>query len=92
MRGGCRGGREAEEVPADCVKKDSTSPATKNFVSHFARMSEWVSPSVSRMMRPRIMYMDAAKKVGASNNSKLCMMYGPVVQFGVCLLLMARPM
>ena len=86
------GERDAEEVPADCVRKDSTSPATKSFVSHLARMSEWISPSVSRMMRPRIMYMDAAKKIGASNSSKLCMMYGPVVQFGVCLLLMARPM
>lgn len=39
--------------PADCARNESTSPKTKIFVSHFARMGEQISPSVNRIMRPR---------------------------------------
>jgi hypothetical protein len=42
-------------VPPDCAKNDRTSPPTKTFVNHFARISECSSPSAKRMIRPRIM-------------------------------------
>lgn len=66
-------GTELRDAPADCARKDSTSPVTKTFVSHLALMSEWFSPSVKRMIRPSTMYIDAAKSAGAKRRSKLWM-------------------
>lgn len=41
--------------PVDCIRKDSTSPDTNIFVNHVRRMKDLFSPSVRRMIRPKIM-------------------------------------
>jgi hypothetical protein len=58
--------------------KQSTSPPTKIFVSQVTRMSEYAVDFVRRTRRPRIMYIDAAKRMGASKMSVDWMMYGVV--------------
>lgn len=42
-------------------------------------------------MRPSSMYIDAAKRAGATRISSVCMIYGPSVQSGVSLCERARP-
>lgn len=57
--------KRSNNIPALCAKKLKTSPATNTFVNHLALITECVSPSVNRMILPRIMYIDAAKRAGA---------------------------
>lgn len=61
-------------IPEDCMTNDNTSPATKILVSQFRRMTECFSPCTRRMMRPRIMYILAAKRAGETSSRVLCMM------------------
>ena len=68
------------------------SPPTKILVSQLCLTIEYGSPSVSWMMRPSCMYIVAAKRAGATRTSMVSTMYGPRVQFGVCLQAIARAM
>lgn len=61
-------------IPDDCIRNENISPATKIFVSHLVRTSEWASPSVRRMMRPKAMYILAAKRAGATSRRRDCKM------------------
>jgi hypothetical protein len=70
--------------PPPWPKKEKRSPRRKNLVSHRTRIIEYESASRNWINRPRIMYIDAAKKVGPRSVSRLCMMYGIKVQSGVC--------
>jgi hypothetical protein len=57
--------KRSNNIPALCAKKLKTSPPTNTFVNHLALITECVSPSVNRIILPRIMYIDAAKRAGA---------------------------
>lgn len=61
------------------MRKESTSPATKIFVSHVRRTKSARSPPTIRTIRPSSMYIDAAKSAGATSNRIDWMMYGPSV-------------
>jgi hypothetical protein len=65
------------------MKNDNTSPATNILVNHVGLTSEHEAPFKRRMIRPRIMYIEAAKKAGANRSIRLCAIYGLVVQFGL---------
>lgn len=60
--------------------KQSTSPTTKIFVSHVRLMIECSSPPTIEMIRPSIMYMDAANKGAASRRRMVDSTYGSSVQ------------
>jgi hypothetical protein len=64
------------------MKNDKTSPVTNILVNHDGLINEHEAPFKRRIMRPRIMYIEAAKKAGAKRSKRLCAMYGLVVQFG----------
>lgn len=64
------------------MKNDSTSPVTNIFVNHVGLTREHEAPFSIRMIRPRIMYMEAAKNAGANRSIKLCAIYGLVVKSG----------
>jgi hypothetical protein len=59
---------------AACTKKDTQSPVTNSFVSHFKRIIECFSPSTSAIIRPRTMYTEAAKSAGAMRMRRAWMM------------------
>ena len=50
------------------------SPTTKILVSHFGRTMECNGASRRVMRRPRIMYMDAAKRAGPRRRRSVWMM------------------
>jgi hypothetical protein len=72
------------DLPAPWSMKLNTSPATNIFVSHFRRTSAYLSPSTRRMIRPSMMYIDAAKSAGATRIRRDCMMNGPRAQISLC--------
>jgi hypothetical protein len=47
--------RRTLDSPAPCRMKEMTSPMTKNLVNHFRGTIAYFSPSVRRMIRPRLM-------------------------------------
>lgn len=59
-------------VPADCARKERTSPITNVVVSHLTLIRECDSPSVNLMIRARTMYIEAAKRAGANKIRRLC--------------------
>lgn len=61
-------------LPPDWTRKENTSPKTKIFVSQVLRMGDRLSAWVKAIMRPRIIYILAAKSAGATRRSKVCMM------------------
>jgi hypothetical protein len=65
------------------MMNDNTSPVTNILVNHDGLISEHEAPFKRRIMRPRIMYIEAAKNAGARRSIRLWAMYGLVVQFGV---------
>jgi hypothetical protein len=44
-----------KHLPEDCIRKDSTSPETNSFVSHFLRMNSDRSPSTMSTILPSSM-------------------------------------
>lgn len=51
--------------PPAWIKKQMTSPVTKIFIRDLAGTRQCFCPSTARTMRPRYMYVHAAKKIGA---------------------------
>lgn len=72
----------SRNVPPLWMKNDNTSPVTNILVNHDGLTSEHEAPFSKRMIRPRIMYIEAAKNAGANRSIKLCAIYGLVVKSG----------
>lgn len=58
------------------IMNDAQSPSKKALVSQLTRMGERCSAWRKRIMRPSVMYIDAAKSAGARRMNRFCSRYG----------------
>ncbi len=58
--------------PADppWIQNETTSPVTKVFVKRPTLITEYSSPLTTLIILPRVMYIDAAKRAGATRMKK----------------------
>lgn len=61
-------------VPAPCNKNERTSPVTNILVNHFFFKRACDSACNTRIIRPSSMYMEAARRAGASKRKSVCTM------------------
>jgi hypothetical protein len=73
---------DSTNIPPLWMKNDNTSPVTNILVNHDGLTREHESPFSRRIMRPKTIYIEAAKNAGASRSIRLCAMYGLVVKSG----------
>jgi hypothetical protein len=72
------------------MKKETTSPRVNILVNHLIDITGQRSPPTKRMILLRMIFIDAAKRVGATSKRIPCTMYGSRAQMSFAE--MARPM